>query len=523
MFGIRGGLTSAAALILLATNASAQLVGDPAGPRTGLVYELHVSPPSPSILGEMNQLGFNIGHVTPDYAEVFATQGEYDYLIALGYSVEVVGTQPRPPVVPRSAPRGLGVYHTYSTLTADLQMYAANYPAITKLITLGGSVQGRQLWAMLISDNPTLDEEEPEFKYVSTMHGDEPVGTEMCVYFIDYLLTNYGVDSRVTDLVNETAIWIVPLMNPDGLEAGTRNNANGFDLNRSFPNFPEDYSTTASVGAPNFSGLEPEVHILMAWAYAHRFVLSANLHTGAIVASYPYDAAPGVPDGTPALTPDHPLFVDLATTYASNNPPMFANNSPPFQNGIVNGNDWFIVQGGMQDWMYRFMGDAEITLELAVPKTPSQSQLPNYWNDNQESMLSYLEWVHRGVRGMVTDSGTSDPLNAVVRVLGNPQLVFTDPDIGDYYRLLRPGTYSLKFEAVGYEPVTVTNVVVTSGAATRVDVAMTPMAGLPGPGRSTRLALIAALALIGSVALLARRERKRGARRHVVVAPPRAG
>ncbi len=508
MYRILGGVSFAGVLALLAAAASAQLVGNPAGPRTGLVYELHVSPPSAPVLGELNRLGFNVGHVTRDYAEVFATQGEYDYLAANGYSVTVAGTQPNPPVVPRAEPRGLGVYHTYASLTTDLQTYAASYPAITKLVSLGGSVQGRKLWAMIISDNPTLDEEEPEFKYVSTMHGDEPVGTEMCVYLIDHLLTNYGIDSRVTDLVNETKIWIVPLMNPDGLEAGTRNNANGFDLNRSFPNFPEDYSMTAANLAPNLSGLQPEVQILMAWAYAHRFVLSANLHTGEVVASYPYDAAPGVPDMTPALTPDHALFVDLATAYASNNPPMAANNSPPFQNGIVNGNHWFIVEGGMQDWMYRFMGDAEITLELAIPKKPPQGQLATYWANNQESMLSYLEWVHRGVRGVVTDSGTSDPLNATVRVLGNPQLVFSDPDVGDYYRLLRPGTYALKFESVGYEPVTVTNVVVTSGAATRVDVALTPMAGLPGPGRYGALLAGVAIALLGCATLLARRGKR---------------
>ena len=486
----------------IAAGASAQLVGNPAGPRAGLVYELHLSPPSAPVLADLNQLGFNVGHITPDHAEIYATPGEYQYLVSRGYAVGVIGTQPDPPTFSRAAPRTLGVYHSYAALTSHLQLDAAAYPSITRLVSIGGSAQGRQIWALLISDNPTLDEEEPEFKYVSTMHGDEPVGTEMCLYFINHLLTNYGVDSRVTDLVNETAIWIVPLMNPDGLEAGTRNNANGFDLNRSFPNFPEDYDHTVADGPPNFFGLEPEVEVLMGWAYGESFVLSANLHTGAVVASYPYDAAPGIPDGVPALTPDDDLFVDMATTYASNNPPMFANNTPPFQNGIVNGNHWFIVQGGMQDWMYRYLGDAEVTLELAVPKKPAQSSLPTYWNDNQESMLSYLEWVHRGVRGVVTDSGTSEPLDAKVQVLGNPQLVFTDPDVGDYYRLLLPGTYSLRFDSTGYEPVIVNNVTVTSGAATQVDVQMTQFTNLSSPRTTVVLAVAFVLALWGCIALV---------------------
>ena len=63
-------------------------------------------------------------------------------------------------------------------------------------------MQGRELWAMLITDNPDTEEDEPEFKYVSTMHGDEPVGTENCLQLIERLLSDYGVDTRITDLVD---------------------------------------------------------------------------------------------------------------------------------------------------------------------------------------------------------------------------------------------------------------------------------------------------------------------------------
>jgi len=492
------------ALCALCSAASAQLVGNPAGPRTGTIYELHVFPPAPDILAQLNTLGLNVGHITPDYAEVFATGGEYEYLTQHGYNVARVGQQPDPPDFRRSTARGLGVYHNYTTLTTELQAYKSAYPSITKLISLGPSVQGRYLWALHISDNPNLDEEEPEFKYVSSMHGDETVGLEMCLYLIDYLLTNYGSDTRVTDLVNETSIWIVPSMNPDGLDMGTRLNANGYDLNRSFPNYPEDYSMTAANLAPSYSGLQPEVQHLMSWAYGHRFVLSANLHTGAVVASYPFDADPGIPSGQPAPTAENGLFVELATVYASNNPPMYANNSPPFQNGIVNGNEWYIVTGGMQDWMYRYMGNAEITVELSVPKKPSQSSLPTYWDNNRESMLSYMEQVHRGVRGVVTDADTTEPLAATVRVYGYPQLVFTDPDVGDYYRLLPDGTYTLRFESVGYAAVVVPGIVVTSGSPTRVDVAMAPLVGLDAQRPESLVVLVCMLMFFAGVVLKTR-------------------
>ncbi len=148
--------------------------------------------------------------------------------------------------------------------------------------------------------------------------------------------------------------------------------------------------------------------------------------------------------------------------------------------------------------MYRFMGMDEITIELSTPKKPSQSLLPQYWAENQESMLSYLEWAHRGVRGIVTDADTGQPLFAQVRVVGNPQPVFTDADVGDYYRVLPAGTYDLEFIAVTYEPLVVTDVSVTSGAATRVDVQLTPFAGLPDSAPAGRALLVLVLVVAGS-------------------------
>jgi len=239
----------------------------------------------------------------------------------------------------------------------------------------------------------------------------------------------------------------------------------------------------------------------MVWSAAHRFVLSANFHTGAVVASYPYDEDPPVPTNVPAPTPDQALFLALATAYASNNPPMYANNSFPFVNGTVNGNDWYIVQGGMQDWMYRYLGDDEITIELAIPKRPTQGLLPNYWTNNRDAMMAYLAWVHRGVRGTVTDADTSEPVFAVVNVAGNSQPVFTDAEIGDYSRLLPPGTYDLQFTALYYEPVVVHNVVVTSGVATQVDVQMTRAANLPGADSKATALLGVLLAVAGVLRL----------------------
>jgi hypothetical protein len=431
---------------------------------------LGVTVASEAGLSALHAAGYNVGSYDPNIgiATVYATPGEYAALQTAGYTVVPLGIQPSPPEY--SAEKGLGVYHSYAAVSTHLHDWAAAYPAITSLVSLGQSVQGRAIWAMLITDNPHVEEAEPEFKYVSTLHGDEPVGTELLLYLIDRLLTGYGVDARITDLVNETAIWIVPLANPDGLELGQRFNVNGFDLNRNFPQFGGDFLGTFFDEPLNVSGRQAETRRLMEWTAANRFVLSGNLHTGAVVVNYPYDHTPGVPSGTPAPTPDEMLMVALALTYSTPNTPMF--NSIVFDDGITNGSDWFAITGGYQDWCYRYLGNIDMTLELAIPKTPNQSLLPTYWSDNEESLLAFMEAVHIGVRGIVLDEATNAPISAKVTVMGNPQPVFTDPDVGDYYRLLLPGTYDLYFEADGYFAQMVENVVVSSGAATHVDMAM---------------------------------------------------
>jgi subtilisin-like proprotein convertase family protein len=147
----------------------------------------------------------------------------------------------------------------------------------------------------------------------------------------------------------------------------------------------------------------------------------------------------------------------------------------------------------MQDWGYVWYGKFDVTIEVSNTKWPSASQLPTFWNDNLESMLAYLERVNEGLRGLVTDAVTGAPIAAEIYLDSDPFPVHTDPDVGDYHRLVLPGSYSMQVRGRGYRPQTI-SVAVPAGSAARYDVAMLPLPtdlqpfgsriqeGLPGNG-----------------------------------------
>ncbi len=382
-------------------------------------------------------------------------------------------------------------YPTYDQIVAQLQAREAAFPALARAVNIGPSSTNKNLWAIKITDNPDVQEDEPEFRYISTMHGDEVTGVVMCLNLIDHLLNNYGTDPRVTNLVNEVEIWIMPCMNPYGYTNNTRYNAGGVDLNR---NFPE-----GTLGQPNSTaGRQVETATIMNWAFGQSFVLSANFHGGALVANYPFDN-----DGMGSVyspTPYDDLFVYISKKYSQTNLPMW--NNPSFQPyGITNGADWYAIDGGLQDWSYRYMGCNDITIEISNTKSPAYTQMPTFWNDNRESMLAYMEQCLIGVRGIVTGEDTGLPLAATVSIVGRNHNIFTDPDVGDYHRMVLPGSYQVRFEAAGYDTV-VRPVTVLEGAATRLDIALPRPAAMlsPNGGESLPVSQPAAIAWTGSAA-----------------------
>jgi hypothetical protein len=352
---------------------------------------------------------------------------------------------------------------TFEQYVARMQNLQATHPDIVALVQIGTSVQGRGLYCLEISDYPGVDEYEPEFKYTANHHGDETTGIEMTMRLAELLANSYGSDPVITDMVNKMEIWLCPIYNPDGYVHGTRYNSNGYDLNR---NYPDRFN-----GPP--TNPQPETLAFMDFEIAHRFVMGANYHGGEQVLNYPFDAV--ADPYNPEFAPDDQLFYNFGLGYTSRNPDLW--NNPYFEHGITRGWEWYMIYGGMQDWDYYYHGEHHVTLEISYTKSPPFSQMDTYWFHNRDAMLWWIQRVWTGLHGQVLDVRNSAPLDATITLVGRsiPNTILTDPQAGDYHRVISPGSYTLNASAVGYQD-KIANVTVYSDTYNTQDFYLCPEA-----------------------------------------------
>ena len=258
-------------------------------------------------------------------------------------------------------------YHSHEQMLSVLDSVVSSYPGFVSRYDLGSSVQGRAIPAVKFSTSNPRPSLVPMVKYVGNMHGNEAVGRELLIGLVEYLANNYGVEDRVTRLLDTTEVHIVPTLNPDGFEikqlfggSSQRENAHGKDLNRAFPTWEDLGKTKDELKADR----EPEVKAAIDLILDNPFVLSINFHDGAVVANYPWDERNTrpwerssvfreEPGGSSNYTPDNPEFVSLAKLYARHHANMHQGTAScvdgeKFREGITNGVDWYEVKGGMQ-------------------------------------------------------------------------------------------------------------------------------------------------------------------------------
>jgi hypothetical protein len=359
-------------------------------------------------------------------------------------------------------------YPTYTQYVDLMQGFAAAYPELCQLDTIGTSVYGKLVLVCKISDNPGLDEDEPEVFYSSTIHGDETGGFILMLRLIDYLLTNYNLKAEIKHLVDNLQIWINPLANPDGtyrtgdvLSSPTRYNANGYDLNRNFP----DPVTPNTVK-------QKETLDMVKFMRSRRIVLSANFHSGEEVVNYPWDR-------WSRLHPDDQWFYSISRSYADTAHLYAPLGYMTFlNNGVTNGYDWYSIYGGRQDFATWELQGREVTIELDDAYVTPASQLDNLWNYNYRSLLRYISNALYGIHGKILDNTDLQPVAAKIYISGHDtdsSHVYSDTLNGSFVRMLAPGTWDLRISANGYKDATVTGITVVEGQKTELTVLLTPI------------------------------------------------
>lgn len=373
----------------------------------------------------------------------------------------------------------------YPTLEVYLQMmqnFQTQYPQLCDIDTiLAETPGGRPILVAHISQNVSQPSDKPQFWYASAMHGDEITSIVLMLRLIDYLLSRYGTDAEVTQILNSVDLWISPMDNPDGTFYGSENstsvsdsrraNAQGIDLNRSFRKVP--------YGGYSFGADIPEVVAMENFAAAHHFVMSANFHGGTEVVNYPFDFAATSNGGRHA---DNDWWVYVSNQYADT---CQAQDEDYFiceySSGITQGGNWYVIDGSRQDYMNYYQNCREVTLEISLDKQLSVNRLNDYWNYNKDALLNYIKEVNYGFKGHVFDAETLEPIEAMVYVNGHDirnSQVYSSLPYGSYFRPIKAGTYSVTVTADCYLPHSF-SVVAQDGAVAVHDVYLQKVASEP--------------------------------------------
>jgi len=268
----------------------------------------------------------------------------------------------------------MGGFYTFDEVIAQLDTMHLLYPnLITEKDSIGASVEGRTIWAVKISDNPNLNEDEPEIFYNGLIHSSEPEGGMIITYYMYYLLENYGVDLEVTYLVDNRELYFVPVINPDGYiyneqispdgggmwRKNRRNNGDGtfgIDLNRNYGYMwgCDDIGSSPKPVDFNYRGTgpfsEPETQAIREFCINHNFIISCDFHAAWEVIFPPWGH-------NLEQTPDSIIFNNLISMATSLNGYRNGIYIPSPENSPVNGysSDWFYGETSEKNKIFSFL------------------------------------------------------------------------------------------------------------------------------------------------------------------------
>jgi len=316
---------------------------------------------------------------------------------------------------------------------SDLQDSLATYfPNICKKVIIGTSVLGYDLVALKFSDNVNVDESEPEILLTSCIHGDEENPQQVMMKFARRLCLDYNTDPVTTNLINTKEIWIIAVMNPDGLRGlnwFNRPNANGVDLNRNY-----GYMWNKEDSDPSAYS-EPETKATRDFILSRNFNLMIDYHSGLQGIIYPWYYK-----GTDS--PDNIEIEYLANQYD------VVSSYPANEFAVTAGFDLYPTNGALVEFAYGSLGVLAFSVELMNHTNQIWDNCQLY-TINKPSIFMMINKAGEGVSGEITDAITGNPIQAKIRI-DNKMPSYSSSVNGDYHRFLRTGTYSITVSANGY-------------------------------------------------------------------------
>jgi hypothetical protein len=334
-----------------------------------------------------------------------------------------------------------------------LEVLADDHADAAEFIVLGESTMGRPIVGLRLgrSANPIRS-----MRVLGAHHGDETSSAEVAFQSAKDLLEN----PSWTSILDDHEVWVVPHVNPDGIESGRRYNSNEVDLNR---NYGFEWSPTEfRSGDGPFS--EPETKAMRTLGDHVAFGLGLSVHSGATNLGWVWNY-------TTDRTADETLLDHLAASYEEEC------TTPTFY--TTNGADWYITRGDTTDWSYGLHGTLDFTLEVSADKHPSESAMAEVVEQHEEAIPTFLDWPW-WVAGTVVDASSGQGLKARISIEDSERFVTSDYS-GRFSRPVDSGEWTLVAVAPGFEPESVT----MDANGGPVDIELSPI-GFSGNGPEDR-------------------------------------
>ncbi len=374
-----------------------------------------------------------------------------------------MGFNPVP--VPVTVP--LVPYPALQDIYDSIDAVVAAHPSICRKVTIGSSVQSRPIVAVVVSDNVSTEEIEPELRITGGIHGDEMTSVMTTLNYLEVLTDNYATSSMCSYIVNSGETWIIPVLNPDGYFHDQRSNGNGIDLNRNLSYM----GPGGGGGSTAFS--EPETEALrdltmQDWPavknFINPFVSGLSLHGGAACINTVWNYT-----GNP-MPEDSGLIHQQALDYAGSSG-IETYFSSSFWIAYP-GYSWYQTNGDVNDWSYGECGTVDHTIEVHDDK--HASDWPGVANAHYMAILEFFTNSTYGIWGTVTNS-SGNPIDAMLQIgidtgTDSEPLRFcrTDVTLGDYHKTLLPGVYNITVSADGFASQSVQGI--SLGSEERVEV-----------------------------------------------------